>query len=126
MSAGGKLNLRAHRLAGSDFTRLYKLGRRARGSHFTVVALENALGKQRMGLSVGKRHAKEAVDRNRARRVLREAFRLTRAELPNGIDLVLIPHPGGARLELAVARAELLALVPRALAKKARAEPEVP
>ena len=124
MSAGGKLDLRAHRLSGGDFTRLYKLGRRARGSHFTVVALENSLGKQRMGLSVGKRHAREAVDRNRARRILREAFRLARTELPPGVDLVLIPHPGGARLELALARAELVALVPRALQKKARTAPE--
>lgn len=124
MSTGGKMDLRAHRLTGGDFTRLYKLGRRARGSHFTVVVLENTLGKPRMGLSVGKRHAKEAVDRNHARRVLREAFRLTRAELPPGLDLVLIPHPGGPRIELALARAELVTLVPRALQKKARVAPE--
>jgi ribonuclease P protein component len=116
------MDLRAHRLMGGDFTRLYKLGRRARGSLLTVVVLENTLGRARMGLSVGKRHARGAVERNRARRVLREAFRLSRAELPHGVDLVLIPHPGGPRVELAAARAELQALVPRALAKKPRGE----
>jgi len=123
MSASGKMRLRAHRLMGGDFTRIYKLGRRARGTHFTVVALENTLGLRRMGLSVGKRHARGAVARKRARRILREAFRLTRAELPPGVDVVLIPHPAGARLELALARAELVALVPRALRKKAREAP---
>jgi ribonuclease P protein component len=34
----------------------------------------------------------EAVQRNRLRRLYREAFRLTRSTMPTGIDLVLIPR----------------------------------
>ena len=122
-SRAGRAPLVAQRLMGGDFARLYKAGRRARGTMLTVVVLENTLGKRRMGLSVGKRHAKGAVERNRARRILREAFRLARAELPADVDVVLIPHPGGPRVELATVRAELVALVPRALRKKAKERP---
>ena len=118
----GRAPLVAQRLMGGDITRIYKRGRRARGALFAVVVLENTLAKRRMGLSVGKRHAKGAVERNRARRILREAFRLSRAELPEGVDVILIPHPGGPPMELAAVQKELVALVARAL-KKAPREP---
>lgn len=53
----------------------------------------NDLNHPRLGLSVS-RKAGPAVVRNRLRRLYREAFRLTRAALPPGIDLVLIPCGG--------------------------------
>lgn len=43
-----------------------------------------------MGLSVGRKFHKSAVLRNRARRVLRAAFRLQKAKLPH-FDMILIP-----------------------------------
>jgi ribonuclease P protein component len=45
----------------------------------------------RLGLSVSRKVGK-AHQRNRLRRLYREAFRLTRHEMPAGIDLVLIPR----------------------------------
>lgn len=111
----------------ADFQRLYERGRRARCALFTVVVLENELGRARLGLSVSKRNLRRAVDRNRVRRILREAFRLELANLPAGVDVIVISAPlpkvsgRGARLELAAARAELVRLVARALAKPARA-----
>ena len=48
-------------------------------------------GHLRLGLSVS-RKVGGAVVRNRLRRLYREAFRLTRHEMPVGLDLVLIPR----------------------------------
>ena len=42
----------------------------------------------RLGLVVGKKLLKHAVDRNRLKRIVREQFRLRRASLP-GVDLVV-------------------------------------
>jgi RNase P protein component len=51
----------------------------------------NDLGRRRLGLSVGKKLG-GAVVRNRYKRVLREAFRLSQHELPEGYDYILIPR----------------------------------
>ena len=42
----------------------------------------------RLGLVVGKKQLKRAVDRNRVKRIVREQFRLRRANLP-AVDLVV-------------------------------------
>jgi ribonuclease P protein component len=112
--------LARHRMQRSDFVRAYAQGRRARGGSFSVVVLENGLPHARLGLSVSKRNARQAVHRNRVRRVFREAFRLALAELPPGIDVVMVATEPGLRPRLAETRTTLLALVARALAKPAR------
>jgi ribonuclease P protein component len=57
-----------------------------------VHGCENGLDFPRLGLSVS-RKVGGAVARNRWKRLLREAFRLSRRELPRGIDLVVVPRP---------------------------------
>jgi ribonuclease P protein component len=44
-----------------------------------------------LGLSVSRKFGK-ATHRNRLRRLYREAFRLTRQQMPTGLDLILIPR----------------------------------
>lgn len=116
-----RMPLERHRMRRSDFTRAYAEGRRAKGPLFSVVVLENGRPHARLGLSVSKRHARRAVDRNRVRRIFREAFRLSLAELAPGIDVVMIATAPGLRPRLAETRTTLLELVARALAKPPRA-----
>ena len=116
----GRFSLERHRLKRSDFTRVYKRGRRARGPAFSVVVLENGLEHGRLGLSVSKRHAKLAVDRNRVRRLFREAFRLEREALPTGLDVVMIATVPGLVPRLADLRPQLVEQVNRAWRKKPR------
>ena len=74
-----------------DFKRVYDR-RRSVSDHWLIVyARENGLPHARLGLSVSRKFGK-AVRRNYLRRLYREAFRLTRHEMPTGLDLVLIPR----------------------------------
>ena len=79
-----------HLRSGADFARVYALRCVARTAHLTVFAAPHPSDLVRVGFSVSKKHG-NAVIRNRLKRLLREAFRLSRHELPRGLDLVLIP-----------------------------------
>src|SRR5207247_3318483 len=75
----------------ADFRRVYDRRRSVSDAWLIVYACENGLPHLRLGLSVS-RKVGQAVHRNRLRRLYREAFRLTRHEMPTGLDLVLIPR----------------------------------
>src|SRR6266516_5373760 len=75
----------------ADFRRVYERRRSVSDSWLIVYACENGLPHLRLGLSVS-RKVGQATHRNRLRRLYREAFRLTRHEMPTGLDLVLIPR----------------------------------
>jgi ribonuclease P protein component len=55
---------------------------------FRLYATPNDEEGARLGLIIGKRQLKRAVDRNRVKRVLRETFRANRSGLP-GFDIVV-------------------------------------
>lgn len=71
-----------------------------------VSGAPNGLAFCRLGLSVGRRIG-GAVARNRAKRIIREAFRLSYPELPPGIDLVVSVR-SATGLELEPTRAALI------------------
>ncbi|MEY2744967.1 MAG: Ribonuclease protein component [Planctomycetota bacterium] len=104
--------------SGKDFDRAFRLGGRAKGKLVSVVAAANGGEHTRLGLSVGRACWKGAVQRNRVRRVFREAFRLSYADLPKGCDLVLMPAAPRLAPTLAAVQAELGALAKKAWAKR--------
>ena len=60
---------------------------------FLFLSTDNFMGKNRLGMIVGKKNVSLSVERNRLRRLIREGFRTI---LPSrlGIDLVVLVRPG--------------------------------
>ena len=72
----------------SDFEKIFKSGKRAFSPSVTVVYRKSDTPS--FAVSVGKRHGK-SVQRNRIKRLLREAFRLSLSQMQGNYSIVLIP-----------------------------------
>ena len=71
---------------------------KAVSNEFTFLAKPNERGYPRMGVTISKKVAKRAVDRNRIKRIIRETFRLKQHKLP-GFDIIVIAKPGVTKLD---------------------------
>lgn len=79
---------------GRDFRRVFEQGRKLVGRWLILWHRAGPAERgPRLGLSVSAKLG-GAVRRNRLKRLLREVFRLRRAELPEGLELVAYPRPG--------------------------------
>ena len=74
-----------------------------------MIARPNDVGHARLGLAVGVRAAGNAVNRNRVKRVVREAFRHIRQELP-AVDLVVNARPAAGKASNADMTASVVTL----------------
>lgn len=87
MDAVADLSRRSRLTRPNQFKQAFANGRRVHQPPFTLVFRLNTLGHARFGMAIGKRYAKRAVERNRLKRQLREAFRSHCDELP-AVDCV--------------------------------------
>jgi ribonuclease P protein component len=71
----------------SEYRRVQERGRRIHGAHFVLFALDVA-GGTRLGITVS-RKVGTAVQRNRIKRQVREAFRRGHAAFPDGKEIVV-------------------------------------
>jgi ribonuclease P protein component len=107
--------------SGSQFRRVYDRRSSASDAVLLVYAAANELDYPRIGLSVS-RKVGGAVVRNRWKRLLREAFRLSREELPAGVDLVVIPR-ADAEPELPTVTRSLVQVAHRAVKRLDKTSP---
>lgn len=115
---GNRFRPHEHLRRPADFRRVYARRRSASDDFLIVYACENGLPYCRLGLSVS-RKVGAAHERNRLKRLYREAFRLTRVALPAGLDLVLLPR-GSGKVTLAALKESLPALVRQAARRLTR------
>ena len=91
------------------FRRLYYKGANAGNRYLVIYCRRNALGVNRLGLTVSTKLG-HAVMRNRVRRRLREVVRLNEGRLQNGYDIVLVARSAAVEAEFtALTRAFLMA-----------------
>lgn len=84
----------SHRLLkSSEFDLIFKqCDRRLANSSLLVLAKRNQRGFNRLGMVVSKRNMPRAVDRNRIKRLIREAFRKIDPIGGEGLDFIVLPR----------------------------------
>jgi ribonuclease P protein component len=89
----------------AEFGRVFAENTRSTDRFFTILARPNGQAVPRLGLTISRRVAKRAVDRNKLKRQAREAFR-QQADLPD-YDFVVLAKPGAHTAETRALRDSL-------------------
>ena len=81
---------RSARLTSRQYRDVFDAGRSIAGRYIVIWSKTTEGAARRVGVVTSKRALHTAVERNRARRLMREAFRLNQHTLRDGVDLILI------------------------------------
>ena len=93
---------------------LFDRGARCAGRYMVLWYLPSEERGSRIAVIAGKRTFRRAVDRNRAKRRLREVFRLNREHVQSGHDLMLLARAGVLGASFSELEAEFRKLLARA------------
>lgn len=91
----------------ADYAAVFNGSCRVSSSVLTVFAIANKCDNARLGLAISRKCAKRALDRNRIKRVIRETFRISKAELP-ALDFVITCYPNVLEVSNSTLRTFLL------------------
>lgn len=113
-------------LRGSDdFQKVYRTGRRYDSALMTAFVLPNNLPHNRLGITASRKALGNAVQRNRARRLLRETFRLRSSALVGlnaNYDWVINAKKKLVSFKVAAAIEEFEKLVSRVAREESKAQ----
>src|SRR5882762_4335503 len=73
--------MKAYLRGSNDFQKVYRQGKRYEGVLMTAFVLRNNLSHNRLGVTASRKALGNAVQRNRAKRLLKETFRLQSSSL---------------------------------------------
>ncbi|MDQ2937404.1 MAG: ribonuclease P protein component [Acidobacteriota bacterium] len=110
--------------ASQDFQKVYRKGNRYEGALMTAFVLPNKLSHNRFGITASRKALGNAVQRNRAKRLLRETFRLRRSllfDLQERYDWVLNAKRALPGLKVTAAIEEFEKLIIRVAKEESKA-----
>lgn len=93
-----------------EFSSVFNFRKRISGIVLAIHFMPNALGYPRMGVIVGKKTAKRAVQRNYMKRTMRELFRREQQGL-GAVDILVRPLKAYARSDFVAVQTEFKTLL---------------
>ena len=92
------------------FQRLYRNGKSAVDSNIAIYFKPVKRSYNRLGITATKKIG-GAVERNRARRIIKEAFRLSEESLPKGMDIVIVARKKTTSVKMGQVKNSLIRLL---------------